>query len=408
MRILLNLFMAILLMLQPLPAEAHKEQERFDFTITQITDVNSVLVSLADIVGAKLVTSGEVKGSTMLTLPDTTFEEALDYLAKSCNFNYSIENDTVIVSPSDIYMPNESIRIQHYPLDSDTIKKELSTIVPEDKIFINRENSTVSISGSLSQISAARKKIAVIDQQVPQIRIQAIMLEINRSDAKDLGVSYELPNYDSTIEPWKPAWKATPNLNRIISNGTVLARPLVITYSGREASLTMGDRIPYMEVNNGTDGYRSTNVKYEDVGVFLTTTPFINAEDYVTMNLQPTVSSITGWITNGDTKAPQIAKREAKTIARVKSGQTIVISGLMRTEDVETLVGIPGLMKLPVLGKFFQSKNTQKNKTEVLILVTPTILRDEEPAPAKPAVDPDNVQEIYPIEQPVEQSKEAA
>lgn len=381
----------LLVFLVPLQPASAADQARFDFSFPQMTDVNVALVSLANQMGIKLVTTGNVKGNIMLSLPNTTFDEALEYMAKSCNFNYVIENDTVIISPADTYVQSEVIKISNMPLN--VAKDELATIVPEKQIVINRENSSISINGSYSQLAIAKKKIAKLDFPVDQIKIEALMVEVNRSDARSIGINYTLPSYDSSVKPWSPAWTAVGDLEKTITNGRVLASPVILTYNGRESTLKMGDKVPYITVNNGSDNYRSTSVNWQDIGIEMTVTPYINDGNYIMMELNPKVSSITGWVSNGDSKAPQIANREAKTTARTLDGEAIVISGLMRSEETENLKGLPGLMNLPILGKLFQSKTKSKSQSEVLIVLKPSIIRlskaDSAPEqPANPVVTP--------------------
>ena len=106
--------------------------------------------------------------------------------------------------------------------------------------------------------------------------------------------------------------------------------------------------------------------------------PVANEEnDEITLNVQAKVSSISKWLTIGNISAPQISSREAKTIAHLHSGETMVIGGLMNSSDMDNLSGIPGLMNLPILGNLFKFHSKSHNDSEIVITVTPYLVKGD-------------------------------
>ena len=129
--------------------------------------------------------------------------------------------------------------------------------------------------------------------------------------------------------------------------------------------------------NNNT----TTTVDYQDVGVKLTTTPRVNAvNDDVTLDISGEVSTVTGYVNNNNVSAPQISTRNVKTNIRCKNGDTIIIGGLLKQEDIKTISSIPLLSKLPILGKLFQYTEHDKKDSELVIMITPVIEGREEQA----------------------------
>jgi hypothetical protein len=147
----------------------------------------------------------------------------------------------------------------------------------------------------------------------------------------------------------------------------------------------MGDKVPVFTSSNNTSGNvdASVSVDYKDVGVKLEVVPRINdyAKGVVTMDIKPSISTIAQWIKTDNNRAPQISTREASTILRVKAGETIYLGGLLKDQEIKNIKAIPFLSKLPILGELFKSRTINKEKTEVIIAITPEIIKDVDGIP---------------------------
>ena len=162
------------------------------------------------------------------------------------------------------------------------------------------------------------------------------------------------------------------NLNGNDDTGKVIARPTVSTINGKEATINLSDRVPYLTTttsNNDT----TTTVTYQDIGVKLIVTPRVSDDGTVTMTLNPSVSTITSWTSSNNVQAPNIATREVTTNVRCKSGDTIIIGGLLKREDIKSIEKLPFLGNLPILGKLFQYADHKRNDTELVVMVTPVV-----------------------------------
>lgn len=351
-------------------------EDQYNFSFPRGTNLSTALYSIAYRAGRDVAIN--VDDAVVLSnLTARTADEALDILAKAYDFNWMIDNNTIIITPS-----SRNTQFRRFVLknaDLKLVKEELLSFLPESKIRINPEYNTVSVDGTPAIISKVERTIAELDKPVEQIFIMAQMIEVNRNDSLSLGFQYTLPGYDNSTQPFRAQFTVTSSGERTFDKGNILARPAITTFNGQEATLHMGDQVPVIQSSVTTTGVTDSSVTFQDVGAKLKVTPYVNDREnkIITLNLEPSVSSVAKWITSGDVTAPQISTRTAKTKVRVKSGENIVIGGLMRQSDIESLKGIPGLMNLPILGKLFQYKEKTKENSEVFFIVTPYLLDDD-------------------------------
>lgn len=342
------------------------------------------LYALAARAEMDIIVNSKLDGTVIARLTGKTVLEALDLLARANNFNWTVEGSTIICTPADIGAQTVSFPVIHGDLEY--ASRQLQTFVPKGKIAINEEYGTITVNGTPAILSQVERKLAEFQKPVAQVHIQAQIIELSKTESEKLGLGFTWGDYSGT---WPPVYAITANTEGTRGKGKLLSRPSLTTFNGREAKFSSVDKVPVFSANTISGGTTSTTVEYKDVGIFLTVTPRINPatdaeERMVTVKLKPEVSAITKWVTSGNNKAPQISKREAETTVRVPSGGTIIIGGLMKDDEIRNLVGIPFLMDLPFLGNLFKTYTNSHEKTELFILVTPTIL-DEKGKPVKAA-----------------------
>lgn len=360
-----------------------EEQPRYDFDCQNVRVADAVWM-IAKRAGKGISINTELKGTVMTSLSQKTFSEAMDILSKNFNFNWMLEGDTILVSPSDVMLQNKRFSVKY--ANTKLIKDDLVALsIPEKNISINPEYNTVTVLGTPYTLGVAEKRIAEMDRPVSQILIVAKMLEVSKGDSLDFGIKYTMPTFEQTVSSsssgmrhdWTMNYSVASNANKALNSGKIIAKPLVMTLNGMEANVAMVDRVP---VQKSTTSSTTTDitVSYEEVGNTLKVIPVANeANDEITLNVQAKVSSISKWLTIGNISAPQISSREAKTIAHLHSGETMVIGGLMNSSDMDNLSGIPGLMNLPILGNLFKFHSKSHNDSEIVITVTPYLVKGD-------------------------------
>ena len=171
----------------------------------------------------------------------------------------------------------------------------------------------------------------------------------------------------------------TLELNFLIANNKarILEDPRITTVSGRTASLRAGETVNILTTTGGGTGtVATTQVQSFQTGVTLDITPVVNADDYITVTLHPSVNSIAAISAAG---VPNIQTRDTTTTVGLRDGQTIVIAGLIEDVDSRSIQKIPFLGDLPLLGRaLFTYQNIQKTRNELIVTVTPHIVRPGE------------------------------
>lgn len=159
----------------------------------------------------------------------------------------------------------------------------------------------------------------------------------------------------------------------------ILSTPRIFTSNNVQAEINISQRVPYIvSSRQDVNGNFTYNYAFEDVGIVLTVTPHVTKDGYVTMEVSQTANDLQGYTTFN---APIINQRTADTTVSVKDGETIVLGGIIRSTVSSTVSKVPILGDLPILGNLFRNKSKEKQKTELLVFLTPKIVRD--PAEAK-------------------------
>lgn len=360
-------------------------------------DLPATIHTLAKSAGLYAIVSDEVKGRVYMSVPDAPISEIMDKLSGAYDFNWKIEDGYLIVSPANINSQSRVFKIQYANLKD--LKADINSYLPDAKVTISPQYSTLTVDGTPWQIRKAEKKILESDLPIQQVMIQALMVEINKSDSDKLGLSHTWGNY--TGKTRNLTYTTTINAEAAISKGKILARPLIATHNGLKAELLMGEKVPTVTTTISGDS-RSSEIKYEEVGVKLQVTPRISGADsnLVSLELIPEESSITKWVEYEGGKAPQIATRQAKTTVTVESGKAVIIGGLIKEENINNLAGIPFLKDLPILGSLFRSQDRSKTKTEVFIFVTPTIMNNKSDTADKGNISDKNILQQEKVEVP--------
>ena len=157
----------------------------------------------------------------------------------------------------------------------------------------------------------------------------------------------------------------------------VLANPILVTSDNKAASISITDEIPVASatmVTNSATPVTSTSVEFKKVGVKLDIFPKINSDNFVNLKIRQEISSKGSDVTTGSVTTASFNTREVNTEVVLKDNQVLVMGGLMRTDTLNTVEGIPGLMDIPYVGKLFSSQSTSTKKTELMIFITPHII----------------------------------
>lgn len=381
MKKLIALFLSMLITSLPFSALAN-----FQVDFAPGTPIVDALRALGMKANKDIIINGELSGTITLHLEKATFEEALDYMSITNGFNYEIKGETVLIGPQKSMNAIETFKLHH--ADPETVAKQMAPLLEDDDdVVVNKDNHSITVLGGSNILDRVKQQIRKIDTAQQQVTIKAEVIEINRSKSRDVGISWTTNSWSHTTGTVHDGFKfsISGKHEETFGKGKVLARPSITTFDGKAATILMGDKVPvFTSSSTGTDNAdANVTVEYKDVGVKLEVEPYINDLDkgIVSMKIKPNISTISNWVESGNNKAPQISERSAETTIRVKSGQTILLGGLLKDEEIKSLKAVPLLSKIPILGEIFKSRSLEKKATEIIIAITPTIIYDEEGRP---------------------------
>lgn len=258
--------------------------------------------------------------------------------------------------------------------------------------------------------------IDLLEMEHPsQIRLEAQIIEINSDYTKNLGIQYwsQTPGSNSNSDSstgnsnsgitvgtaglfyggedfssnrkhggWLGSHVANVNvtLQALINEGKarILSRPSITTMSGKAANILIGGRIPIPV----SDGNGNVSIDWHEYGMKLNIEPVVDSEDKITSKVHAEVSTLdySHGVKIDSFSVPGIATREAESEVNVRSGMTMAIGGLINSEDAKIVSKIPLLGDLPIIGRFFRHTSNTRDKREVIILITPTLVTDDTPA----------------------------
>ena len=250
---------------------------------------------------------------------------------------------------------------------------------------------TLILQGSQEEIEKAKEFLAKIDVPPQQIIIEAKVIDISDDASKDLGIEWGsegvigLPSFSEAAPHQaisigrfsRTGIDVTAIIKALTTNskGKVLASPNVLALEGKPASVFIGDEIKYVIRVDETLQGTTVTTETARVGVQLHTISRVSSDGFITMDLHPEVSVIKSFLeAPGNLSLPQISRRYIDSTVRVKDGETIVIGGLIKDDDLKTVSGIPLLKDLPLIGELFKSRKTSKIHSEVMMFITPRVL----------------------------------
>ncbi len=275
-------------------------------------------------------------------------------------------------------------------------------------IVAHAPTNSLVVRTAPANFALLRETVAALDVRPAQVLFEVTVAEVALGAGTEFGIDWAaLTGGRTSVDVGRGSPDAfdvtTPRddfILRVISlNGTtvravlsalathsrvnVLSTPQILAANNREARINVGSKVPFVASTRlGNDIAVDRSVQYQDVGTTLTIIPTINRNDYVSVQVLQEVSTLTNQTIAAALNAPVISTREASTRATLRDGQTVVIGGLIGEGRERTFSGVPFLMDIPLLGGLFRRQVTSNNRTELVMFVTPHIVRSDADADA--------------------------
>ena len=393
------------------------------------TPVRAICDVLARQTGVNFVFDRDVRPDQMVTVVahEIPISDVLDLLLTSGQLAKKVLNGKTIL----IY-PDQPAKRKEYQeqvvraffltnLDAKNAMNMVRTMTKNNDLYVDETRNILFVRASPQAVEVVRKLIDVADQPDPEVMLDVEVLEVSRSKLLDLGVQW--PNQFSVLNqileqnqtinaaggtiatsaqyinvPQTLDMLAhlngssigispTPTVNFGATDGDVniLANPRIRVRNMQKATIHIGDKVPVITSNVTATGVTSESVSYLDVGLKFEVQPRVHLDGEVDMKVELEVSDIAQQIQSANgTVTYQLGNRNANTMLQLKDGETQVLAGLISDEDRKNMSKLPGLADIPLLGHLFVDHHDSKKKTEIVLLITPHVLRNvERPSLAK-------------------------
>lgn len=443
--------------------EAKKEYvgKRIDLDMVD-ANIADVLRLLAEVSNLNIIASDDVKGQISIRLKDVPWDQAFEIILKSKELGSVREGNVVRVAPAsklrqetEAALASKKAQEKLEPLDikfipinyakSDELLKQVKGVLSErGTVEEDKRTNTLIVKDVKLHLAAAENLVSRLDTRVPQVLIEARIVEASSSFARDLGIQWGIdfrngtnrrvntfgsttqvgqagidPNqqrmtflddsvsYPVTKQKFSADAGATNYAVNMPATGTAgtlgaigfllgkttgtnpmildlrlsagesagmlktISRPRITTMDNKEAKIEQGESIPFE-----TTSASGTATSFVDANLSLTVTPHITPDGSVLMKIKASRNSIGTFRTSAG--APSINKKESLTEVLVRDGETTVIGGIVISDKNDSERGIPFLKDIPLLGWLFKSRSISDSQTELLIFITPNIVKEKE------------------------------
>ncbi len=403
--------------------------EKIDLNFQNVS-VRSVLQILAEVAQLNLVVDDAVDGEITLLLKHVPWDQALDIVLKTRGLDKRQIGNVLLVAPAEQIAERERIELESLkqveelsPLVTDFIQvdfrkaSEMRQRIYDAKLVTERgfivaddQTNRLMVRETSAQLEEIRRTLRQFDTEVSQIMIEARLVTARADYSRELGIRWGFSLQDGNfvaggsgdssayyVEDFPVSGADLPlnvdlgasgttsslvlgyatnsfalatELSAMQSEGKIeiVSQPKVITTNGKAAYIKSGKEVPYQTVEDG-----EVSIEFKDVVLSLDVTPQINPGDRIALELKITKDSIGETLDNGEIG---IDTNELETSVVVKDGETIVLGGVYQDNRSDYVYKTPLLGDIPVLGNLFKKTVAENNKEELLIFITPKLIRE--------------------------------
>jgi general secretion pathway protein D len=381
-------------------------------TLKLTGDMKRAYESIGKVSGINVIFDSDLGNRLTQQVPvdlnNVTAIEALDLLSLQTKTYWAVVNKNTIIVTNDNQQTRQFYEeqvIKTFYLgnslataDLQEILNTLRTLLDLRKVGVINSQNAIVIRDSADKIAMAEKILQSIDKSKPEVLIEVSLVEADRELIRDLGIS--VPTSISGVNPpgssnSSISIKDLPKLGSgnfyltipsatfsdNLKNARILQNPTLRASDGKVAKLRIGSQQPvaqgsFQPVFGGTVGgtpvVQFTTI---NVGVDLDITPRVMLNRDIAMNIHVTIKTITGFEVLSGNNYPILANREVEHDIRLKEGESSVVGGIISDQDTTTIVGIPGVTRVPLIKYLFGTENKKRTESEIIIVITPHIVR---------------------------------
>ncbi|MDP9877272.1 general secretion pathway protein D [Variovorax boronicumulans] len=376
--------------------------------------IQTVLEILSRTSNVNFVLDKDVKTDIKTTIfaKNTSVEDALNLVLRTSQLSKKILNESTLL----IYADTEEKKKRYEDLvmrtfylknaDPKRMQEMVKTLIAPKSMYVDDRFKMMVVRDNLDVIAAIERLVATYDIADPEVLLEVEILEVNSNGLLNLGIQYpdritasvfgragqpgqltvnELRNLNrNSFELFLPDPLLALNLKQTSTDAKTLANPRIRVTNRQKAKVLIGDKVPVITTTtNQTSSASMESVNYLDVGLKLEVVPEIHVNSEVTIAIDLEVSNVVKEVrsTTG-LLAYQIGTRNASTMLRLRDGETQVLAGLLKDEQNNNSAGIPGLGTVPGVGRLFSNQTSTNGRSEIVLLITPRIVRSMPTPPA--------------------------
>ncbi|HGE8323495.1 DNA uptake porin HofQ [Serratia marcescens] len=390
-----------------------KQQVSLEF---QDAPVTVILQALADYRQMNLIVAPGVSGNLTLRLENVPWPQALALTLRMGKLTMTREGSVMLVAPEPDAQEKKQQRealAQRQPLHSliltlqngdaaeiaESLNAQRGALLSErGSVLADKRTNTLLLRDTAPILAQLKKRVTEMDAPLAQVQLAAHIVTINSESLRELGVRWGLAADEKPTRPLRPgnlgvnlplersAVSAGFHLARISgrllsleltaleqeNQVEIIASPRLLTAHLQTASIKQGTEIPY-EVSSGASG--ATAIEFKEAVLGMEVTPKVLPDGRITLTLHISQNMPGRAISRGAGEALTIDKQEIKTQITVKSGETLVLGGIFQRHSGKTADKVPGLGDAPLLGGLFRQSGAQQKKRELVIFITPTLIK---------------------------------
>jgi len=391
----------------------------FDFRDADIRNVFRILSFKS---GVNIVAGPEVTGVVTMKLDDVPWKQALEVILETYGYAHVTKGSIISVTTIEILKQrreNVALLTEQEPLQtrifvlsfakaSEAIESIGKMRSARGSINFDERTNSIIVTDISSRLELIEEVVETLDTTTPQVLIEAKIIETNLDDSENLGIDWTTKASASGASrsvsfPFKRGntdnrfagditiadpddvvygtlgfteFQAVLELLKSRTDTNILSNPKIVTLDNKSARIEVGTKhpIPSFGANSETGALQTTGIVYENIGINFTVTPHVNNDEFITLELSPEVSEVTGTRSFQGIDVPLISTEQINTSVIVRDGDTLVIAGLITDKLIDVKKKMPFIGDIPIVGLLFQKTEKTITKTDLIIFITPHII----------------------------------
>lgn len=381
-------------------------------------EIRTILRNVADLFELNLVIPDTLQGRTSLKLREVTWRQIYQVILSPIGYTF-VEDGNIIKIVSQDSLLAEPVSTEIFIINyakADDILKTITTLVDASaggKIIVDQRSNALVVTERPSRLGRIRPIIEKLDKATDQVMIESKFIEITSGNERELGLDWNVAggalggvynSYESNPAAGSPGntvtgapilggdrsaittsfltgadYTALLRAAETNNKARVVNNPTLVTLNNVQAEINIGEEypIPSYTYNAEQGRFEVSGFEYKPIGVLLKVTPQINSQGFIKLTLEPEISQRGLPVNFGGASGadiPIINTRKTKTQVSLQDGHTLGIGGLIRDDESQVVSQLPILGSLPGVGRLFQNKNKEKNRTNLLIFITARVL----------------------------------